>query len=379
MSKKRKTKKEKNNNKSFVNVVQQQQKIQVEASSQPQLQIKTMPLIKLVMNEAVKAGNYDFSIKRCEKIIEEIENITKRRTISYFATQIDNPAALINDSDSIQIEDMLRLSNVYDGLDLILNSSGGYALSAERIINVCKTYITKNRLKEFRVIVPRAAKSAATMVALGADKTLLCDNAELGPIDPQLVLVGNTGIPFTKPAFLIRQALDELLMKSGSDDVSQNEKYKIFLSQYNYDIYTTAKNELELSLDIAQKIFNSKKGKFIKLTMEAFDIFTNPKKTLAHGRLIGIDDLENNALYANKIIEDMRIHFAEDEKDKKSDQEIKQLSSLYWELYIRNTLLLNDAGNAIIKTIQTKEFIFPSFNTDWKPLTQSPKSPPQQP
>lgn len=342
---------------------------------QPHTQTQALePLPFRVGKEAVQTGNYNSSIARCHKIIEEIEAITKRRTIAYFAAQVDSPLAYINDNDPFQIENILRLPDDYDGLDLILNSGGGYALSAERIINVCKTYVVKNNLKEFRVIVPRAAKSAATIVALGADKTLLCDNAELGPVDPQLVLVGDNGRPFTKPAYLLQQAVDQLLKDSESADPSQVQKYTIFLQQYNYDIYTTAKNELGLSQNIVEKIFNSKKDKFPTLTKEAFEIFEDPKKTFAHGRLIGIDDLTENALYKNSIIDDMRTHFSNDKDDKKTEQEIEKLSELYWELYVRNNLLLDDSANPIVKTLQTKDHYWPSLNENWKSPT-APQTP----
>ena len=38
-----------------------------------------------------------------------------------------------------------------------------------------------------RVIVPDFAKSAGTLIALAADKIVMSDSSELGPIDPQFL------------------------------------------------------------------------------------------------------------------------------------------------------------------------------------------------
>ena len=44
-----------------------------------------------------------------------------------------------------------------------------------------------------RMIVPDLAKSAATLMVLGADSILMSDTSELGPIDPQVVLADGNG------------------------------------------------------------------------------------------------------------------------------------------------------------------------------------------
>lgn len=336
------------------------------------------PIQLKVNNEVNISKNYNQSIERCKEIIRKVEAITKRRTIAYFAASVDSPAAFINDNDSIQIEDLLRIPNEYSGLDLILNTGGGIATSAERIINVCKTYVEKSSLAEFRVIVPKLAKSAATMVSLGADKILLCDNAELGPIDPQLILTGNNGLKFSKPSYLVFNAVKELFDKSNSIFGAKNEKYLTFLRQYNYDIFMSAKNELGLSRDIAGKILNRKKKKYSELKFDDFSIFTDPTKTLSHGRLIGIDELRNTLLCTSGFIENIGEHFLKKGKDRLEKLKIDELSKLIWELLIRKIMLLNDPGNPQVKTIEDSNFIFISTDPEWKSPVVQPQQQPQQ-
>ncbi len=340
--------------------------------NQPQ-QNKQLPVQMSLMQELQTQKSYDSSIKKCTQIIKDIETLTKRRTITYFASTANgSPFSFINDDDSVMIEDILRTPSNLHGLDLILNSGGGYATSAERIINVCQTYVSRNDIKEFRVIVPRLAKSAATMVSLGADKIILCDNAELGPIDPQMALSDNQGRKFSKPGYLITKAVEKLLKDAKSIFPAKNEASLTFLRQYNYDIYATSLNELELSENIAKKILNRKKITYPNLTYDSFTIFTDPTKTLSHGRLIGIDDLKDSTLCSSGFICDLTSYFSTEGENKLTETDINKLSNLIWELYIRKTALLNDSGNPQIKIIEDNSFSLISGDPEWKaPINSS--------
>ena len=63
---------------------------------------------------------------------------------------------------------------------LIIHSSGGQIEPAYLISKCCKEYSAK-----FVVSIPRKAKSAATLISLGADEIHMGIMSELGPIDPQ--------------------------------------------------------------------------------------------------------------------------------------------------------------------------------------------------
>ncbi len=64
---------------------------------------------------------------------------------------------------------------------LVIDSPGGMAKAAYQIAKFLERYCGG-----FVAVVPRYAKSAATLLALGADSILLGDYAELGPLDVQL-------------------------------------------------------------------------------------------------------------------------------------------------------------------------------------------------
>ena len=72
-----------------------------------------------------------------------------------------------------------------DRLDVILESGGGSIDSAYNIALLLRRYATN----ELNIIVPRWAKSAATVIACAGDKVEMTPIAELGPVDPQITML----------------------------------------------------------------------------------------------------------------------------------------------------------------------------------------------
>ncbi len=66
-------------------------------------------------------------------------------------------------------------------IDLWLDSTGGNIDAAYKLINVIR-----HHADVFRVIIPDYAKSAATLLAIGADEIIMGPASELGPLDAQL-------------------------------------------------------------------------------------------------------------------------------------------------------------------------------------------------
>jgi hypothetical protein len=65
---------------------------------------------------------------------------------------------------------------------LLIDSCGGQAKSEYQIANLLRRHCGG-----FVAIIPRMAKSAATLLALGADRILLGEYGELGPLDVQVI------------------------------------------------------------------------------------------------------------------------------------------------------------------------------------------------
>lgn len=131
-----------------------------------------------------------FDILR-RKYLTYLSEYTGRATVWYATAFLDaKPAGA---ELQIGLQDvqgfMEALSNVKERqLDLILHSPGGSAEAADSIVAYLRT-----RFDHIRVIVPIAAMSAATMLALSADEIVMGAHSQLGPIDPQLTIATPEG------------------------------------------------------------------------------------------------------------------------------------------------------------------------------------------
>ena len=330
----------------------------------------TQSIFSQLLAELQKNKNHDASIERCKVIIKELENHLNKRVVAYFSSEVGNDASsMVNDEDVFVIENLLSIPSVKKDLVLILQSGGGFSLSAERIIDVCRNYCTqRNDGSKFFVIVPKKAKSAATIVALGADKIYLRDTAELGPVDPQFIVADKDGNIQVEPAYLYVDALENTFDNENSGPIRKyfnkntnkplsklpNEMKLKLLEQCNYAMYVNAKNELGLSDSIIGKISSEKIREYPSISLKDFDVFRDPHITKSHGRLINFSDLKDNALQTEKIIERLENIFEDKNKYKVFD-------GLLWELYVRKKQLVNDPGNYIVKTIESVEEFFVNF------------------
>src|SRR5438270_233413 len=83
----------------------------------------------------------------------------------------------------------VRITKEHD-LDLLLHTGGGDTDAADKLMSMARARIGT---KGLRVVVPDFAKSAGTMMVLGADAVVMSDSSELGPIDPQIVRTDHNG------------------------------------------------------------------------------------------------------------------------------------------------------------------------------------------
>ncbi|MCX6782555.1 MAG: hypothetical protein NTZ20_00960 [Candidatus Levybacteria bacterium] len=111
-----------------------------------------------------------------KQIINETE-VGKKYQIVFLHDQFSS----INDYTSDRIYRALSKSKDKDVL-LVLSTTGGQIEPAYLISKCCKEYSKE----KFVVVIPRRAKSAGTLLALGADEIHMGSMSQLGPIDPQI-------------------------------------------------------------------------------------------------------------------------------------------------------------------------------------------------
>ena len=79
------------------------------------------------------------------------------------------------------LDQLQALPSSTTALDLLLVSDGGDPTVAWSIVS-----LIRERVEKFSVLVPQAAYSAATLIALGADEIVMHPHSNLGPVDPQI-------------------------------------------------------------------------------------------------------------------------------------------------------------------------------------------------
>ena len=141
-----------------------------------------------------------------QALFTKIEALTGRKLISYAAILTGAPGTDINAVDLPCLADLVKTLGPTEPLDLLINSFGGSPDVAEKIVELCR-----GNARSFRVIVPNFAKSAATLVALGADEIVMSDTSQLGPIDPQFVHLVRPGQPVLMPAHSIIRSYEDLV------------------------------------------------------------------------------------------------------------------------------------------------------------------------
>jgi ATP-dependent protease ClpP protease subunit len=121
-----------------------------------------------------------------QAIITKIQERTGRWLICY----VSGPDCAIDRDDTVPFVDLLHNVPPSQDLDLLLHTGGGDIDAAEKLISMVRNKVGAATL---RVIVPDFAKSAGTLMVLGADSVVMSDTSELGPIDPQIILADGNG------------------------------------------------------------------------------------------------------------------------------------------------------------------------------------------
>lgn len=154
-----------------------------------------------------------------EPMYHPLESITQ--SIKTFTRLRGNPSVFLLLGGEMAPIHVDKLQNVLRGiyfegieeLDLVLHSGGGDPDVAYRLIELLRHHTRDNNVR-INACIPRYAKSAATLLCLGADKIILHEIAELGPLDIQLYEEKGASEGDYTPALNLLNALDQIHMRS---------------------------------------------------------------------------------------------------------------------------------------------------------------------
>lgn len=282
--------------------------------------------------------------------VMELEKIRNSTVISYMAAQ----NALIGPEDAgllvDTIENVLPSSRKLQKLDLFLHSPGGFLDSAYKIIRICKEYCT-----EFNVIVPLAAKSAATVIALGANEIVMTVFSELGPIDP---IIQHPYKPEVRvPVRSIKDFFDFLNSTETNQKIFVDPQFKnqmsSLLDPYLIGSYQTALNS---SKQIAEKLLKENALKDNQsLIPEAVKRLTE----YYYSHTYVIDRNEAREIGLNIINSESILNL---------DNVIRQLLSVYQQFMIQNNIIKLIGNREINRNIQAFPINPPQLQIPSKPV-----------
>ena len=174
-------------------------------------------------------------------------------------------------------------------IDLLVHSPGGFAEATESIVSHLRS-----QFDEIRVLVPGAAKSAATMLAMSANVLVMDELSELGPTDPQMVINGR----YSPAGAILKQF--ETAERELRADPAKIAAWMPVLQQYSPSILQECRNHL----DLAQRLV----ADWLTMYMFAGEAdarehaeaiakwLASDENFLSHGRRIGIEELQAQGL-----------------------------------------------------------------------------------
>lgn len=254
-----------------------------------------------------------------------------RRLVAYFA-RIEHPNSSMQHSDVAPVTALLEREEETENLDLWINSPGGSAQTAEKIVAACRAGCSG----EFRVVVPNMAKSAATMTALCADQIVMGYLSELGPIDPQVpVRVGGLLRYVSAQSFLDGQ---KAALKAVADAQSKEEPVIGHLQLLNSPDMSAAwikemEREIKFGKDMVSKHLRrhmlprlDPTAEARTLGMKASRIASNlsqANKRFSHGRMIPAEECRDDLKLDVEVL------------DKENER-----WKLIWEIWVRMEIFL---------------------------------------
>lgn len=218
---------------------------------------------------------------RRRPLIEALEQALGRRVLTYFVS-LEDPVAMIESADADVIEEALRGLELPGGLTLVLSAPGGDGLAAERIVRACRSYAGG----DFEVLVPRMAKSAATMICFGANAVWMGETSELGPVDPQVGWTAEGRVMRCSARELIESY--ETLLRQAEACQGNIEPYVQQLARYDARLVETYRSAEALSESLAVGLLRL--GMMAELPEEAVRAriapFLEAEATRSHARAI---------------------------------------------------------------------------------------------
>ena len=189
-------------------------------------------------------------------------------------------------------EDLIYDADPATDLHLLLYSPGGDGETAVRLVRAAQA-----RCREFTVIVPDVAKSAGTLLAMGAHHVLMAPISDLGPIDPQFLM--NNSLVAAKD---IIAAVDDAA-KKVQDAPDTYPLYASLLSNVDALVVQQSRSALDRTEDLLLEALRSNPTRSADCVSSLNERLKEPLITRprTHAALFGVKDAKAAGLPAHEV------------------------------------------------------------------------------
>jgi hypothetical protein len=208
----------------------------------------------------------------------EIEHARNRPLIVYVTSSKENASTQIGLDVIPQFTKQLaRIPRDATEIDILIVSNGGDPTVSWRIVS-----LLRERFQRVAALLPFAAFSAATLIALGADEIIMHPFANLGPVDPQLTyrrkVPGQAGQQETVEVVQfgsedVRHFMDYVREEVGISDQEQLERaFELLCKEVGSIPIGVARRGSQLALSMGEQLLSlhmedSSKAKAIAETL----------------------------------------------------------------------------------------------------------------
>jgi ATP-dependent protease ClpP protease subunit len=243
-----------------------------------------MPDFNQLLTE-LNAVNVD-TLRR--KYVRELHQLTGRNVIVYYSgwlqKQSEVPQKLmITDGDMNGFMSCVHGLDKAKGLDLVLHTPGGEVNATEALVNYLRSVFGTN----MRAFIPQLAMSAGTMMALACREIWMGKHSSIGPIDPQV-----SGVPAHGIVEEWNRARDEV----AKTPVLINT-WEPILRKYHPTFVGQCEKAIKMAEEIVRRwlVDGAVSHHQDAVAREAaikkvLDALGEHKRTLNHGRHVGVDD-----------------------------------------------------------------------------------------
>ena len=253
-----------------------------------------------------------------QEIIKKIQSLRNRPLICYVSAD----RCRIDRDDTLHFNDLVHHLTPGQDTEFMLHTLGGDPDIAEKLLRLVRSRIGD---AELRIIVPEHAKSAGTLMVLGGDRVVMSDTSELGPIDPQMLIIDNNGIPRWQPVQNYLDAYDEaskVLAQNPNDAAAQIMLGKLDPSTVKRCQAVKERARQSAETLLRNGMFRNNDGNWSLTVSELLDT----KRWLTHSQMISWEDAQHPNL-------GLAVEYLASRSP---------LWQLYWKLYCLQRLAIRD-------------------------------------